>query len=175
MKNNKFVCFANGTTVVTPSGLKTIESIRLYDTIFSYNQKTNVVEQVIVEKIAISHHYVINRITFSDSTEIKSTTDHPYWVSGKGWSAVDNSCTLENYGISVKQLLVKDKCLAFNNGALNEVHVTNIETIVGLFKMYVISGGKNHCFFANGMLVHDENLVDLQLEGEGIEFTTIQE
>jgi len=166
-------CFAKGTTVSTPNGLKVIESLKKDDTVFSHNQNLNELEQVIVEKIAASRHSVINKITFSDGTVVKSTTDHPYWVSGKGWSAVDNSCTIENYGISVKELKVKDTCLILKNGSLEEVQIANIETIVGDFKMYDISGGENHCFFANGILVHDENLVDLQLKGANIEFATL--
>lgn len=174
MKQNKFVCFAKGSTVSTPSGLQVIETVKPGDTIFSYDQNLYAVKQVIVEKIAISRHSVINKITFSDGTEVKSTTDHPYWVSGKGWCAVDNSSTIKNYGISVKELKVKDTCFVLKSGSLVDVQITNIETIIGDFKMYDISGGKNHCFFANGILVHDENLVDLQLEGAAsIEFATL--
>ena len=173
MNQNKFVCLAKDTTVTTPGGSKVIESIKPGEAVFGYNHNLNVVEKVIVEKIATSRHSIINKITFSDGTEVKSTMDHPYWVSGKGWCAVDNSCTIENYGISVKELKVKDTCLVLKSGLLKEVQITNIKTIVGDFKMYDISGGKNHCFFANGILVHDENLVDLQLEGTSIEFATL--
>lgn len=166
-------CFAKGTRVSTPSGLKVIETVKPGDTILSYDQNIIAVKQVIVEKTAISHHSVINKITFSDGTEVKSTTDHPYWVLGKGLCAVDNSCIIENYGISVKELKVKDTCLVLKNDSLKEVQITNIETIVGDFKMYIISGGENHYFFANGILVHDENLVDLQLDAVSIEFATL--
>lgn len=170
---DKILCFSKGTEVSIPGGLKAIETVKSGDIIFSYDQNLNAVEQVIVEKTAISHHSVINKINFSDGTEVKSTTDHPYWVSGKGWSAIDNSSTMENYGIAVNELNIKDTCLVLKKGSLKEVQITHIETMIGDFKMYDISGGKDHCFFANGILVHDENLVDLQLECASIEFATL--
>ena len=170
---DRIFCFAKGTTVSMPSGLKVIETVKPGDTIFSYDQNIIAVKQIIVEKIAVSHHSVINKITFSDGKEVKSTTDHHYWVSDKGWCAFNNSCTAENYGISVNKLKVKDTCLVLKNGSLKEVQITKIETIVGNFKMYIIAGGENHCFFANGVLVHDENLVNLQLYNASIEFATL--
>jgi len=50
---------------------------------------------------------------------------------------------------------------------------SNIDTKVGEFKMYDISGGKNNCFFANGILVHDENLMELHLINENIQYSTV--
>ncbi len=50
---------------------------------------------------------------------------------------------------------------------------SNTDTKVGEFKMYDISGGKNNCFFANGILVHDENLMELHLINENIHYRTV--
>lgn len=174
-KENRFLCFLGDTEIYLRNNVKkAIELIKPGDSVLSYNSSRNTIEKIVVEKVASSVHSVLNNIAFSNGTVVKSTTDHPYWVSGKGWCAVDNSCTIENYGISVKKLKVKDSCLVLKSGSLKEVQITNIETIIGDFKMYDISGGENHCFFANGILVHDENLVDLQLEGAAsIEFATL--
>lgn len=169
---NEILCFAKGTKVVCVSGLRYIESIKSGDNIISYNHNFKVIENTLVEKVASSFHSAINIISFSNGVEIRSTTDHPYWVEGKDWCSVNSESTKENYGLLVRELLVGDTCLFLENEDLQKVTITNIATEKGEFKMYDISGGENNCFFANGILVHDENIMELNLIDRNIQYST---
>lgn len=169
MKKNKvyskFWCFSKDTKILKDNGLSSsIETIKQGDKIISYNHTGQKIETVVVEKIANSQHNVINKIVFSNGITVKSTMDHPYWVVNKGWSAVKPKQAKENYNLAVNELVIADKCLYYSNGILQEVDVKSIEVEIGDFTMYIISGGKNNCFFADGILVHDENLQNCNLK-----------
>jgi hypothetical protein len=173
-KNNQIVCFSKGTKVLLGNGTEQhIESINVGDEILNYNTATGKVETTIVEKIASSYHSVVNVITFSNGTTIESTTDHPYFVVDKGWASVNPKMTNDNYTLNVQELQTGDKCLHFNNNVVTEVAIADIGTKVGDQKMYVISGGKNNSFFANGIVVSDENLMTLNLENTNAEFSEL--
>lgn len=159
---NKVLCLNKGTKVTLENGaLKKIEYIEINDKILSYNFNKKVTEIASVEKTAKSHHSTINRLIFSNGEVIECTTDHPIYTNSSGWCSVDFNQTLINYDIQVGQLKVGQKCLMFINKRLALITLISIDTLFGEFEMFDISGGKNHCFFANGILVHDENLTEL--------------
>ncbi|MCK4665001.1 MAG: hypothetical protein KAT68_19180 [Bacteroidales bacterium] len=174
MKNitsNEFVCIAKGTNILLKNGkTQEIEKIILGTEIKNFNVNHNTVEIACVEKIAISIHSILITVFFSNDTLIKSTQDHPYWVVGKGWCSLDTTSTLEKYNLNVNKLIIGDKCLYFDGEKLENVIIKNIVTEIGKFEMYNISGGVNRCFFANGILVHDENLMELDLSDHEVEF-----
>ena len=170
-KYSKIVCFCSGTEIITKNGKKFIEQIKPNDIVISYNKNISTTEEVIVERIANSMHSMIAKITFENNNSVKCTIDHPFWVIGKGWCSIIPVTTNENYDLQVNQLLIDDECIFFNNHQFSEVKITHIENIFGDFNMHIISGGKNHCFFANGILVHDENLQNLKLTRENVEFS----
>lgn len=173
MSKNKIVCFGKGTLIKGVKNFKKIEEVQPHERILSYNFHQSTIEEIVVRKVAKSNHSIINEITFSNGSKIRSTIDHPYWVKGKGWCSVENYMTEKNYSLSVKKLKLFDYCLLLKDNMLEEVQVLNIETKTGNFDMFNISGGKHHNFFANGILVHDENLVDLDLDKHKIEYSTI--
>lgn len=172
---DKFVCFSADTKVSTILGLRSIKEIQPGMIIYSYDFSKNNVIPVKVEKIASSNHTKINQITFSDGLQIKSTIDHPYWVVGKKWCSVNALQSRKNYGLYVDELKVGDECLCLKNGSLKRNSIIKIETISGKFKMYDITGGDNHCFFANSLLVHDENLISLKFDMGDIEIQLNQD
>jgi len=167
MKKNKIFCFSKVTKVLLSNKqTKNIEDIKVGDEILNYNVENNIIETEIVEKIVASMHSVINIIEFSNGVKIESTIDHPYFIVGKGWCSVNPKTTNENYGLNVGEIVVGDKCLHFTNDKLTETTIIDIDTMVKESKMYVISGGKNNNFFANGIVVSDENLLQLELPKE---------
>ena len=169
-KYSRIICFCAGTEIIAKNGKKHIEQIKPNDIVISYNHNLNITEEIIVERIANSKHSIITKIIFGNKRSVKSTIDHPFWVVGKGWCSVNPITTDENYDLKVKQLLVRDKCILFDNHLFSEVEITHIDYMFGDFDMYIISGGSSHCFFANGILVHDENLQNLKLTRENVEF-----
>ncbi|MCH8034205.1 MAG: hypothetical protein IH950_10695 [Bacteroidetes bacterium] len=168
---SKIFCFCSRTEIITSSGIRIIEQIKPNDIVISYNQNLGITEEVRVERTAISMHSMIAKITFKNNNSVKCTIDHPFWVVGKGWCSIIPVTSNENYDLQVNQLLIDDKCIFFDNHLFSEVKITHIGNIFGDFKMYIISGGTNHCFFANGILVHDENLQNLKLTRENVEIS----
>jgi intein/homing endonuclease len=160
---SNILCLGKGTKVLMyDSTLRNIETIKQGHKIVSYNLGLHDIEIVTVEKIAKSHHTIINRLTFSNGQIIECTTDHPIWTKNSGWCSVDFKQTIINYNVQVAQLAEGQECLTFIDNKISFATLTSIDTVFGNFKMYDISGGQNHCFFANGILVHDENLTELQ-------------
>lgn len=145
MKN--ILCLGKGTQVqMGDNTLKNIESVVTGDKIISYNQGLAKTEIVEVEKIAKSFHSVISRLKLSNGVVIECTTDHPIWTANKGWCSIDFKDTFANYNVSVQPLLVGDKCLVFADNKLSDSTIISIDTVVGDFEMFDISGGANHCF-----------------------------
>lgn len=158
----KILCLGTGTKVLMADYcFKTIEEIKIGEKVFSYNLSSLKLEQAVVTLTASSNHDIINCLTFSNSSKINCTKDHPIWVDGKGWCSVDVEKALLYYKLNVQKLNIGDRCLCFENEEFTYVELISIEEFKGNFKMFDISGGENNCFFANNILVHDENLTAL--------------
>lgn len=89
-------CFPAGTIVMVkpPKGgkglsrVKAIESICLGDEVLSYNTQTSAKEYKRVTKTysrQVSEDLVV--LTLSNANRIKSTSEHPFFVAGRGWVA----------------------------------------------------------------------------------------
>lgn len=152
-------CFTEGTQVLLNDGSsKPIEDINVNDTILSVDMNTMKIEKDVVRKKDVVTHENIISITFSDGTVNNNTADHPYYVEGKGWCSYRPSETLQKYNIKAKQLQQGDKCLKYAGNKLIGIQVTGIAERPGTVKTYNISGlQKNSNYFANGVLVSNEN------------------
>ena len=157
-KPDEIFCLYGDTQVLTSDGEKRIDRIKRGDIIISYNYETQMIEEVIVDAICSSLHSKIVKVTLEDGRQIKSTTDHPYWVVGKGWSSVDSASSINNYGVDTKELEVGDRCISYINKKIANLRIDSIEIVNCECVMYVVSGGNNNSFFANGIMVHDENI-----------------
>lgn len=158
LDSNDIICFASNTKIVTKNGEKSISKIQLGEEILSYKQDLGIFNYFKVKHIANSYHKSISRIAFQNKIHIECTHDHPIWVINKGWSSLQPSSTREKYNIEVSQLELGDKCLMHNDMEIAEVKILKLDILYGNYTMYIISGDKHNCFFANRILVHDENL-----------------
>jgi len=79
----------------------------------------------------------------------------------------------EKYGVVASNRVVGDKCLFQEHGLILSVEVVGIELMKEEQVFYTISAGSAHCFFANGILVHDENVALLDLLGTGMHFVDL--
>jgi hypothetical protein len=151
-------CFTKGTNVNLSNNVtKSIEKIKQGDRILSFNQKTRQIENDIVKQVDSVKHNDIIHITFSDMTANDNTADHPYYVKNKGWCSYRPLETAEKYYIKAKQLLTGDTCFKYQEMKLIEVRVKSIKENSGEVMTYNISRlEKNKSFFANGILVSDE-------------------
>jgi len=151
-------CFTKGTVVTLPDGqTKPIETLKKGDAVLSVNLKTMKPEKDIVLHIDSVLHKELVRIVFSDLTQNINTSDHPYFVEGKGWCSCKPIETTQKYNIETKQLKEGDVCLKYQHNKLIKVQVKKITKESGEAKTYNISRlRKNNNYFANGILVSDE-------------------
>lgn len=151
-------CFTEGTKIIQDNiHTKSIKKIKTGDTILTFNQKSMKIEKDIVRQIDSVKHKDIVHISFYDFTFNDNTFDHPYWVKNKGWCSYNPSQTFQKYNLKTKQLLVGDTCLKIKDNKLSEVRVKNITEKPGEVMTYNISRlEKNNTYFANGILVSDE-------------------
>jgi hypothetical protein len=153
------LCLIKGTKVTLENGtLKNIEEIQIGDTILSYNIERKLTEIVTVKNTARAITNKIIRLKLSNGLRIDCTVDHPIFVNTKGWCSVDTNQTIINHNVLLGQLEVEQECLTLIDNTLSFSKIISIDRLSGKYAMFNISGGKNHCYFANGILVHDENL-----------------
>jgi hypothetical protein len=153
-----YFCVAEGTQItVNNNSFKTIEKIKIGDTILSVNTKLMTIEEDFVQKINSITHKDIIEIKFSDLTRLSSTYDHPYFVKGKGWCSYKPSETQKKLNIKTKQLQTGDICFKYIDNKLIEVQIEKIAENTGEVMTYNISKlAKNKSYFANGILVSNE-------------------
>lgn len=153
-----YFCFGKGTMITLNNGkFLPIEKMKINDTILSLNTITWKIEEDIILKIDSVVHQNIIQIIFSESTLNVNTSDHPYFVKGKGWCSIKPSETLQKYNIKVNQLQTGDICFKLVNNRLTEVQIKEITSIPGEFLTYNISHlTKNKTYFGNSILVSNE-------------------
>ena len=153
-----YFCFIKGTQITIKSGKSLpIERIKINDTILSVNTNTLQIEKVIVQKVDSVIHSDLVKILFSDSTINNNTSDHPYFVKGKGWCSYKPAETQKKYYINTRQLQPGDICYKSVNNKLTEVQIKIISENEGEVMTYNISRlSKNKSYFANGILVSNE-------------------
>lgn len=175
-KYSNFLCFEGNTHVATANGIRPIKDIKLGTEIIAFNEKSKTISYDIVTTIAKSLHSLCAIIKFEDGTSLKATVDHPLYIVGKGWCAVNVNRLEEMYGVSVEQLEEGDVCLSINNGELSHSRVISIEVNPCSELFYCLATKNNHSFFANGILAHDVDINRfsqeiLQQEGVVVERT----
>jgi RHS repeat-associated protein len=82
-------CFAAGTEVATPSGLKPIDAIRTGDIVVSRDEVTGETTLRAVARVFVTPDEEVLDLSFarSDGTieTITATPGHPFWVESTGW------------------------------------------------------------------------------------------
>jgi hypothetical protein len=148
-----FCCFASGTKVATENGDVLIEDIKVGDLVWSYNFETQTKElKKVLQVVAPMHDDIVN-VEFSNGTLNKNTFDHPYYTIEGSLSSYLPERTKEWYNGDVNQLSVGTTCLDENN---NGVEVTSITENINTIQTYTLFVEDNKNFYANGVLVYDE-------------------
>lgn len=95
-------CFAPGTLVVTPTGNKPIEEIKVGDVVLSYNEKTRENEErVVIRVLNFENTKRTIRVRLKNGQTITATEDHKFYHKG-GWHTLKHLLSLkaEKYGVS---------------------------------------------------------------------------
>ena len=159
----KACCFVAGTKVkMKDSSQKNIEEIKIGDMVMSWNETTKDINNSKVVKLLDPIHSDIIKLNFGD-TIIENTSDHPYYVKGKGWCSYNPELTMERYDFweyqntgKINKLEEKDICYKYENGDLKEIILDNIKETPRETKTYIIKLEKDHTFFANNVLTHNK-------------------
>ena len=149
-------CFVANTLVTLPDYTQIrIDSIKVGDTVLSYNEETGETLTSIVIKVSTPVKRDIVKHTLSNGTEIEAARNHPFWVVGKGWSSYAPSITKKDHNMDVEQLEQGD------------ILLTQEGTEVVLVKMkfdenreyevvYNIALDGHYTYYANSILVHNK-------------------
>jgi hypothetical protein len=148
-----FCCFANGTNIATENGDVLIEEIKVGDLVWSYNFETQTKELKKVLQVVAPMHDDIVDVQFSNGRSNQNTFDHPYYTIEGSLSSYLPEKTKEWYNGDVNQLSVGTTCLDENN---NGVEVTSITENINNIQTYTLFVEDNKNFYANGILVYDE-------------------
>jgi len=135
-------CFVGGTLVTLVNGeTKVIENINVGEEVLTFNESTKETELGVVGDLKTHEVTSIVKLTFDDGNVIKTTEEHPFYITDKGW-------------IVAKDLLTNDVCLKSDN---SNSTIVNIEILEETHIVYnLLSVSSNHNFYANGILVHNK-------------------
>ncbi len=155
-------CFIAGTKITMYDGsIKNIEDIVINDKIKSFNISNGEIENDIVLEIKSPMHDNIIDIFFSDGSTNSNTTEHPYYVKGKGWSSFEPLLAKKLYDLNCEKLEISDICYKYSSNGVTEVKIIALKYNPSKLnrKTYNLSHVKqNHNFFANGILVHNKKI-----------------
>lgn len=87
-KHNPCGCLPAGTIIKTKNGDKLIENIQVGDLVLAKNVDTNIQTYKPVEQLFEFDAELIYTLEVAGK-KIRTTSNHPFWVKGKGWVAAD--------------------------------------------------------------------------------------
>ncbi|NQX97708.1 MAG: hypothetical protein HRT73_07485 [Flavobacteriales bacterium] len=112
------------------------------------------------ETVSPLHSDIID-ISFSNGAINSNTSDHPYYVKTKGLCSFKPELTYKRYGVKASILLIGDICYTAGKEGLTEIKIISITAIEGEVKTYNLSKiANNNNYFANGVLIHNEQKKD---------------
>jgi hypothetical protein len=160
-------CFAAGSLVWLADGSHApIESIREGQYVWSWNEKTNMLEPREVYLLMAERICPIYDISLSDGRIIQTTGEHPIKIAGlQGWGAIDPELAFTHHDWLEKeithQLEVDSKlfsmsdAIMFDRADSEDISIIDIKENSEL-PVYNISGVReNNNYFVNGLLVHN--------------------
>jgi RHS repeat-associated protein len=138
--------FTADTLVHTEEGLKPISEIKVGDKILSYDERTETTSyQPVMAIIQNEKRYKIIKLTLDSGESLEATTEHPFYIKGKGWNPASS--------------LKIGQALKLHNGTT--VVISEIDTSIRLEKVYNLTVANTHNYFVgeDGVLVHNSNCI----------------
>lgn len=148
-----FCCFSEDTIISMSNGEKEIKDVQIGDLVWSYDFNTNTKELKKVLEIQSPMHDDIVEIKLSNGVVVKATFDHPFYKSdGTLVSYLPEKTTQWLQG-NVSKIQLNDELLHIDG---SNVVVESINENVNSIQTYTLFVEDNKNFFANGVLVYDE-------------------
>ena len=148
-----FCCVDEHTIISTNDTNKPIKEVNVGDLVWSYNFETNTKELKEVIGIVSPIHDSIVDIQFNNGSVVKSTFDHIYYNAEGKMLSYEPEKTKQWYNGEVEKIKIGDKCLNENG---NEIEVVSIVEEHSSTQTYTLFVKDNQNFYANGVLVYDE-------------------
>lgn len=149
-------CFGAGTKISMADGsAKEIEAVQKGDLVLSYDEATNTLVPVPVNRLIQKQHSSLLKLVLEDR-EIITTTDHPFYTEGNNWASVNPGRSNLNYlhERKISQLSAGEKLFIPEENRY--ARLLRIEKINGPQPTYTLELAGGDCFIANGMLVKTE-------------------
>ncbi|TGM89382.1 polymorphic toxin-type HINT domain-containing protein, partial [Leptospira licerasiae] len=134
-------CFVAGTLVHTPNGLQAIETLKIGDEVFAFDEESG---QKVTRKVTetfINQTTTILKITDSKGEVIETTWNHPFYIAAGMW-------------VKAKDLMVGDEFLTIDG---KEIKVASIQESIRDEKVYNLEVEDAHTYYVgkDGVLVHN--------------------
>jgi len=141
-RKHPYTCFVQGTLVHAKQGFVPIESLKMEDSVFTYNIEKNKTELCKIQKTFVRNTSKIYQI-MTDNQTIMVTAEHPFYVENKGW-------------VLVKSLKPGDRFKTMTREGTEQIKT--IHQIKEALKVYNIEVDGNHNYFVTkgDILVHNK-------------------
>ncbi|TAE86553.1 MAG: hypothetical protein EAY81_05415, partial [Bacteroidetes bacterium] len=146
------ICFAKGTLVSSKSGFAEIQTIQIGDSVYTYNEKKRLLQLCKVKNVIAKNSDGIYELT-TQNQKIYVTSEHPFYVIGKGWT-------------TVKNLKLNDKFKTDNPTQYEELK--SIRYMKQGLMVYNIEVAGNHNYFVTSsrILVHNKKIPSYIIESK---------
>lgn len=150
-----FCCVSEDTIISMENSNKEIKDVKVGDLVWSYNFLTNTKELKEVLEVVAPIHDNIVEIEFSNGVVNKNTFDHLYYNSfGEMISyKPEQSKKWFSGNVDINEIKIGDKCLGEDG---NPLEVISINENINPIQTYTLFVKDNQNFYANGILVYDE-------------------
>lgn len=153
-KGCSWCCFVGDTLVSTENGDVKIEDVNIGDMVYTYNLETQTKElKRVYNKVSPIQSQMVE-VTFGNGVVNKNTTDHPYYTSEGSLVSYDPEITKKWYNSEIGQLTMDTKCVTISGEVVDVISLVESNNDTQTYTLYVED---NHNFYANGLLVYDEN------------------
>jgi Pretoxin HINT domain len=141
------ICFVKGTVVYGKEALRPIETIRIGDSVYSYNLELEKVELSRVTNVLKRPTKGIYELLVAEE-KILVTAEHPFYVEGKGW-------------VTVRKLKPGDR---LRTATQKKLKVGAVKSISQYVEVYNIEVDGNHNYFVtnSSILVHNKNIKETE-------------
>lgn len=149
-------CFVAGTKISMANGIsKNVEDIKLGDIVVSHDLSIGQDDIATVVNIRTPKHNDIIEFIFSDGVSTKHSSDHPYYVEGKGWSSYKPSLTKNRYEIDTNSIEIGDTLKKITGENVTLIDIKEIES--EMVTTYSFGLDKNYTYYADKILVHNKS------------------
>eukprot|EP01031_Cornospumella_fuschlensis_P023420 gene23420-28418_t len=138
------ICFVPGTLVHTAEGLRSIESIRKGDLVYSWNERQKCYElQEVRQVFASGSPSHLLQVLVSAGECLTCTAEHPFFVVGAGWTAAKSLQPGDTL-----QCWASSRCVQVDSISL-------VQTTACTVHNFEVAGNHNYLVGKEGYLVHN--------------------